>query len=254
MLDSVFDRLFNYSVKDNVEKKERVKVIRQSEDKNEWELRLAAGCYLVDNETTPRQSYVSLKSLSSSTLHRKRSKKRNIINENINSCNVSARQPEEILSARRRIVSHIMDKEGNITVNSNYVITDSVEPPPYHYLKPKSAMNTRFYEKRDAAYFKGPEVEELKKEVSRSKKMKNTVDWGEVDEVVVKSMNIEEDHSKRVNNPKNFIIVDANAEFDASKEQNITNMISLTGKSWDNSGYPNSLSFILPKPKFISSL
>ena len=235
-MSDVFSRLFNESVartNDDRSKKLRDSVRLQEDEK--WKLKLAASCYLVDKNTPsslmPHEREV-MSSLSAVSLHHKKSTRKS-----------QKPKAQTILSQNRRCVSTIMDNCGNVTRTDNYIITDSVEPQPYRYLKPSPNSSRRFYSNKKSPRTKKVNTEEIKKELEENKIER--AQWGRLDSICTTKIEVEnaEEMQKRSNDDN--IMVDMDNELPLDKLPKATNLISNTGICYEMYGYPDSLSFIL---------
>ena len=236
-MTDVFSRLFRESTnKSRTEKSRKLRDSIKSKENDEWKLRLAAECYLVDDNSkvtkeqqTPREVYSSLSAIS---LHHKRSSKKE-----------TPREVKTVLSQRRRPVSHIMDRRGDVTRTDNYIITDSIEPSPYTYIKPTRLVGNKYYDHRSEPRTAPFRTERIQKELERSKIKK--ANWGQLDNLCTTKIEIvNADKMEKANNDQN-IMVNMDDELSIYEIPKPTQLISNTGICYDNYGYPDSVSFIL---------
>jgi hypothetical protein len=234
-MSDIFSRLFKESVDRKDERTQKMREAIKTEEDEKWKLKLAASCHLVDRNTNPTQKQQRrevMSSLSTISLHHKKPTQK-----------TEKRKAQSILSQNRRSVSTIMDKQGSIKRTNNYIITDSVEPPPYRYLKPTPNSSRRYYDKNETPRTKRVDTQGIKQQIEKNKLER--LEWGQLDSICTTKIDVDNaDEMEREISDDN-IMVDINEELPLDVLPKATNLISKTGICFEMYGYPDALSFIL---------
>lgn len=237
LMNDVFSRLFRDSTnrKDNKITRNSRRIRKEDEDK--WKLRLAAGCYLVDNQKFQAEIQPEVySSLSSTSLHRKRAKSKN----------PPKPTDQKLNTARRRKIQYVMDKEGTIQRTDNYIVTDSVEPPPYQVMKPKKSIQAKYYDKK-SELIRVPRfsLSNMQKEIEDTRPPR--IEYGQASEVITTQLDVKKEEGQyEPEDTRNNVIMNADEVFDVDKDTpKAVTMLSSMGQNWDNCGYPTSVSFFL---------
>ena len=220
MLD-VFQRLHRLSVSAKTGRSAMaVEAARKSEEEK-WKKRLVAECRIVTEDPHEYASgAVAVPCL------------------NISSVQTKPR-PQ---SALVRKVSTVLSRDGSVSSTQYYIVTDSIEPPPYNVARvqtPRRLQVTR--SKREGVF----ETHGMRKEIRNFKK--RTLFYGTLQRVIEERLPEPETTSDANDDSddSHVIQVDFNNPLSLDKEIFPRHMISHTGHQWDSSGYPTSVSYIL---------
>lgn len=233
---SVFSRLYQDSVSGkNRVTRSQIADYKTAEEET-WKLRLAAECHLVDNVPSSARSTrnISVSSLSSRPLHRPRGSRPKTL-------------PSPLIMSARRPVSVVMGTSG-VEVTDYYYVTDSIEPPPYVAVKPRSPLRPtpiEVIEEEERGQIPRVPINKMKMEIQKNKSPQ--INWANSAESALDhTLVMANDNTKnrRVPPPKR-IVIDQVKKLDLSKVPHAVPMISSTGSCWESSGFPNSLSQII---------
>jgi len=232
---SVFSRLFSESTTQKTERMrpKREKVIQEEEEK--WKLKIAAECHLVDNTNKSEVQTVTVPSLSTSSLRKKRP-----------STMTHIPKMSRLAEAKTKPVSVVMSEDGSVTATTTYIVTDSVEPPPYTALRPTKSQN-RFYcpilnEEEEVPK---PQCGKIRAQLARTKS--NPIKWGECTRESLNGAFPDPQSSKLTKRSQSSKSIMINMDEIVTLESipNPIPMISTTGSCYDHYGYPTSTSSIL---------
>lgn len=233
----VFSRLYEDSTTRKAKVARKVRESVRIEEAEKWKLTLAANCYLVDKNPEPQMENPEvISSLSSISLHRKRPRSM-----------VSKRRTSAVLSENRRTVSTIMDDRGSVVCTDNYIITDSVEPTPYNYIKPEEPMTPRRFYPSNAVQ-KSPRIDiEHYRQQFKTQKPKQ-VQWAPSNHITVTKLDVPPSPRPIMpQSPDHIILNSDQGEKLIAEHLKPAHLISSTGMCWEFLGYPTSLSYILEK-------
>jgi hypothetical protein len=217
-MTNVFERLHWDSVTGKPGRS--AQAIRSSREKEEqtWKLRLVAECRIVARSTTDSDdSPIRVSSLSSSSLHRRR------------------RKPDS--GFHRRSVSTLLSSDGSVQVTEHYLVKDSIEPPPYHVARVHTPRKLTVKREQPKGTI---DIEPLRKQIEENRR--KPIIW---------------DTQERVFSQR-LVDVDENGDDEPTREPRIMNdihvpidpkgavptaLISATGHSWEDNGWPPSHSY-----------
>ncbi|EAY14135.1 hypothetical protein TVAG_351830 [Trichomonas vaginalis G3] len=231
----VFTRLYENSTSHRPKAERKVRDSIRKEETEKWKLTLAANCYLVDRNDAPQAENLEvISSLNSISLHRKRPRTSSTKN-----------RKNPVLNENRRTVSTIMDRKGSVVCVDNYIITDSVEPTPYAICKPEEPLSARrFYQPTVTPKSPRFNTEKYKSQIQMTKPKQ--IQWAPTEHITVTNLNVQTDKNLKKAGPKSGIMVDIDHVEDINEEiPKPTPLISSTGTTWDNYGFPLSVSSIL---------
>ena len=234
---SVSSRLFNESIHPRNKRKDEEILKAKEKESEEWALRLAAECHLVDSPSTPRrleESQITRPSLNAINIRSKRKTKKR------------APCSSRLMNSPRRSVSVILSNDGSVCSTTNYICTDSVEPPPFNGWKPQPIRKC----KSGTKIYQNESVEDVEAYRNEFRKLMPTLKYYQDKYRLNINQNIEELTSKESTNTNQnspAIIQDTMEPLDIDIKPKATPIISTTVNCWEHSGYPNSLSFILDK-------
>lgn len=220
MLD-VFQRLHRLSISAKSGRTAKAVEAARKAEEEKWKKRLAAECRIVtQNPHEFVRGTVSVPCLLVS----------------------SAKTKQRPQSALVRKVSTVLSRDGSVSSTQYYIVTDSVEPPPYHAQTPRRLQSKQKRgNERDGVY----ETQGMRREIQHFKK--RTIAYGSYPRVVEEKMVEAEsgDDSQDGSEEGHVIQVDFNNPLRLDKEIEPTQMISSTGQQWENNGYPTSVSYIM---------
>ena len=254
-MSSVFHHLYQDSISKNANPSaRRVEEFRRAQQES-WQKKLAAQCHLSsespirDGSNSSRR--INISSLSTSKLHRKK-----------NMSNISKSKPD-FTNCTQKSVSIYLNSDGSLVHTDYYLITDSVEPPPYKCSRPNNKFppNTprrvkqRIHQSRNSVRVsenRRKVISQLEEEVNLNKLPQEDIEESkmplkdnliEINPIVIAD-SIKGDKIKLNNGPK--IMLDVLEPFEITeKPKDQLNLISGTGGCYQMYDYPNSLSFIL---------
>ena len=220
MLD-VFERLHRHSISSKTGRAAVVVESAKRMEEEKWKKMLIAACRIVTQDPAEfSHERASVPCLSISSLKRKR-------------------RPQ---SAVVKKVSTVMSSDGSVSSTQYYLVTDSVEPPPYRVarVQPPGRLKSARQKKPEGLIA----TSGMRKEIRNFKR--RTVSYGALHRVVEEKMlEVETDDEQDSHEEPRVIQVDFNNPLSMDRKIEPMQMISHTGQHWENNGYPSSVSYIL---------
>lgn len=245
MSDDVFTRLFKDSTVGLRARSSLRSSQQKRNDSSQWDLKLAAECRLVDNQPSFQQANkpVQINSLTAHNLsqqsHLKKSK--------------TAPSSPRLNQSQLRPISFIMSQDGSVERTEWYYITDSVEPPPYKGQKPKKAqlisthkgISQSSQNSINNSAVSDYELNYIKKQLRKIHRKK--IIWAQSSVSACDHRMPQTSEEDNVKEDHEIDIVDPITPLDIAKKPKAMKVVSYACRSWEHSGYPTSLSFLLDK-------
>jgi hypothetical protein len=188
-------------------------------------MRLAAECRILATDADGADDTpITIPSLLTMSLHRKRPK------------------AEFAGSPRgRRSVSTRLSPDGSVCATQHYLVTDSIEPPPYHVARVQTPSKLRVHPPLTEGIM---DVEPLKRELQIQNSQKKVISWDRAERVVSHQL-VDVDRDQEPHRVSDQIIQDIMEPLKVDEQVHATQRISATGHAWTDRGMPPSLSGML---------
>ncbi|OHT07318.1 hypothetical protein TRFO_24588 [Tritrichomonas foetus] len=241
-MSDVFFRLFEDSTTGLRARSSLRSSQQKKNDSQQWDLKLAAECRLVDSKPSFKLANHPVQRESLTTLNLNKQSKRKAMTAPIT---------PRLNQSQLRPISVVMSPDGSVERTEWYYITDSVEPPPYIGPKPKKAQlntpNKGITEPiPETTGVPDDEIIRVKRELRKIHRHK--VVWANSSESAIDHKIPQSNKTKKVKKKdKTIDIVDPVKPLNIKKKQSPSKVVSFACRSWEHNGYPNSLSFILEK-------
>lgn len=249
MSEDVFSRLFKDSTVGLRARSSLRSSQQKRNDSSQWDLKLAAECRLVDNQPVFQHANkpIQLNSLTTQSLN-KRSRKKS----------KTAPTTPRLNQSQLRPISYVLSQDGSVERTEWYYITDSVEPPPYKGPKPKKAQLISTHQGISQTYgnklksqndrplgVSDYELDYIRKELRKIQRKK--VIWAHTNSTACDHRMPQTENEKPSNEEPEIDMVDLVTPLDIAKKPKAMKVVSYACRSWEHSGYPTSLSFLLEK-------